>query len=523
MGALKLKKKEFKYKEKKRVYGYLRVLKFTLYNVLENETSLYKQLYDVGALFLVITSSIAILFDLIPHWNEKLPPDLDAYLTTYEDVVLWFFVIEYILRLWVISNFTSDFKKGFYKYPLKSLPYRILIGLIEGLKPKVKWMFTPYALIDLLAILPVFRPFRAFRILRLLRILKIVRYGGAIKSLILAFREQSLLFMFILFALATWIIGISLIVYVIEYNAGNKTFTDMWNAIYWGIVTVSTVGYGDITPITKEGKFLTAVMIGGGMILVASLTGTFSAALVSRLMSIKGGDLKLETLENHIVICGWNETAEEIVEQMISMGIDKERGIVIITNVPKEQIGIKLPDYIGYKKGDFVHDNVLLDVAVDKASDVIIVAEREDGLSERNIDARTALAAMIISNINPTANIYVEVLLDEDAEIFQKRMKVREVLIHGQMIGKILFSSILNPGATDLIKELIDKESGIKKVRMSNVGNFETFGELLISAREKNFLPIAIERDEKVLLNPEDSFKLKPTDYVFLIPTGSTK
>ena len=382
-------------------------------------------------------------------------------------------------------------------------------------------MLSFYAIIDLLAILPIFRPLRAFKILRLLRILKIVRYGGAIKSLLLALQEQSLLFMFILFALATWIVSISLIVYVVEYNAGNKTFTDMWNAIYWGIVTVSTVGYGDITPITEEGKFLTALMIGGGMVLVASLTGTFSAALVSRLMSVKGGDLKLENLENHIVICGWNETAEEIVEQMISMGIDKEKGIVIITNVPKENLGIKLPDYIGYKRGDFIQDHILLDVAVNKASDIIIVAEREEGLNERNIDARTALAAMIVSNINPDANIYVEVLLDEDAEIFKRRMRVREVLIHGQLIGKILFSSILNPGATDLIKELIDKESGIKKVKMSNIGEFETFGELLSAAREKNFLPIAIERNKKVILNPKDDFLLKQTDFIFLIPTGS--
>jgi len=263
----------------------------------------------------------------------------------------------------------------------------------------------------------------------------------------------------------------------------SENFSSILYAIYWGIVTISTVGFGDITPITEKGKLISSIMIGGGIILVSALTGTFSAALVGRLMSLKGGDIKLNNLENHIVICGWNETAEEIVEQMISMNLDKEKGIVIITNVPKSQIGIKLPDYVGYKKGDFIQDNILMDVSIDKASDVIIVAEREEGLTERNIDARTALAAMVISNINPDANIYVEVLLDEDAEIFKKRMKVREVLIHGQLIGKILFSSILNPGATNLVKTLIDRETGIKKFKVSKIGKFETFGELLIAVR----------------------------------------
>ncbi len=452
--------------------------------------------------------------------RSHLPPDLDKFLNDYEDFVLWFFTAEYILRWWVISDFISDFEKGFSRASFQPFYKRVLIGLKEALKPKIKWMTSFYAIIDLLAILPIFRPLRGFRILRLLRILKIVRYSGAIKSLIAALKEQSFLFAFTFLALANWVVALSLAVYVVEYNAHNPNFDSIWHAIYWGIVTVSTVGYGDIVPQTDTGRFLASIMIGGGMILVASLTGAFSAALVSRLMSLKGGDIKLETLENHIVICGWNETAEEIVEQMIDMDLDKEKGIVIVTNLPKSEIGIKLPDYIGYKRGDFIQDTVLLDVAVDKASDVIIVAEREEGLSERNIDARTALAAMLVANINPRANIYVEVLLDEDAEIFERRIRVKEVMIHGKIIGKILFSSILHPGTSHLIKTLIDKELGIKKVKAYRMGDFKYFGELLIAARTKNYLPIAIERKGKIYLNPADTFELERDDYIFLVPTG---
>ncbi len=503
----------FFYKIKK----YIRIIKISIYNILENETSPYKQIYDIFALFIVITSSISIFVGFIPNVSNRLPPDLDSFLTDYENIALYFFLVEYILRLWVISDFSKDFEKAFLDKCDFPIVKRILFALKEALKPKLRWMITPYAIIDLLSILPLFRPLRAFRILRVLRILKIIRYGGALKSLFYALKEQSFLFAFTILSLITWIVSISLIVYVFEYSAGNERFSNMWDALYWGLITVSTVGYGDITPITPQGKALASILISGGIILISALTGTFSAALVGRLMDIKGGELKLPNLENHIVICGWNETAEEIVEQMISMGLEKEKSVVIITNIPKSQIGIELPSFIGYKKGDFIQDNVLLDVGVDKASDVIIVAEREENLSERNIDARTALAAMVISNMNPKANIYVEVLLDEDAAIFKKRMKVKEVLIHGQLIGKILFSSLLNPGATDLIKTLIDKEAGIKKVKITKLGNFDNFGQLLIAMRSKGYLPMAIERKGKVYINPPDTFVLEKHDYVFLI------
>lgn len=504
-------RKKIKIDTTKGINNKLKLFKVYIYNILENETSPNKQIYDIFALFVVITSSISIFLEYIPSVEKRIPPDLNSFFNNYETFALYFFLIEYILRWWVISDFWEDFTRAYNEKK------NILLALIEAFKPKVKWMFTLYAIIDLLSILPLFRPFRAFRILRVIRILKIIRYGGTLKSLFIALKEHSFLFAFIYLSLAGWIFSISLIVYIYEYNAGNKLFSNMWDAVYWGLITVATVGYGDITPITPEGKFFASLLVGGGIALVSALTGTFSAALVGRLLDIKGGELKLPNLENHIVICGWNETAEEVVEQIISLGIEKEKGVVVITNVPKSEIGIELPSFIGYKKGDFIQDNILMDVSIDKASDVIIVAEREEGLSERNIDARTALAAMIISNINPSANIYVEVLLDEDADIFKRRMRVKEVLIHGQLIGKMLFAGILNPGTTDLVKTLIDKETGIKKIKVSNLGRFENFGQLLIAMREKGYLPIAIERKGVIKLNPEDTFILEKNDYVFLI------
>ncbi len=510
---------ENKHPNLKKLKNRIRFLKIWLYNILENENSPYNQIYNVFALFIVLTSSIGVVLEFSPI-ERNLPPDLDVFLYDYEEASLWFFVIEYFARLWIISNFTEDFKNALINRESKETYKKYILAFWDALQPKLKWMKTPYAIIDLLSILPVIRPLRVFRTIRILRLLKIIRYGRAIKSFILALREQGYLFLFIIFTLITWIVLLSMLVYIFEYHAGNKTFSSMWHALYWGIVTISTVGYGDIAPVSPEGRFITSIMISGGIVLMAVLTGAFSASLVSRLMTLKEGGLKMENLEGHIVICGWNETAEEIVEEILSMRIEKEKPVVIVTNVPKSQIDIELPRDILYKRGDFIHENILLEVGIEKAEHVVIVAEREEGLSERNIDARTALAAMLVKTLNPKVHLYVEVLLDEDADIFKRRMKVREVIIHGQILGKIMFSSILNPGATSLIKTFVDKERGIRKIKVENLGKFENFGELLRFARSNDYLPIAIERRRKIYLNPKDDFPIESQDYVFLIPSA---
>jgi voltage-gated potassium channel len=506
----------------KKIRNKIKLLKLWLYNILENPGNSYNNIYNLIAMFIVITSSLPIILEwLFPA--RKIPPDLKVLLDAYIDITLWFFVIEYLIRWWIISDFNNDFRESYERNRNKPKLERIFIAFWDALKPKIKWMLSFYAIIDLLAILPVLRPLRAIRILLLLRLLKVFRYYTGLKMLILAFKEHAVLFLFIFILMLSWIVIFSVVIYVVEYNfaeKGNNLYKSVWDAIYWGIVTTSTVGYGDIYPHTSYGKLLTAIMIIGGIVLVSAMTGIFSATLISRLMKLKEGNIELKNLENHIVICGWNETAEEIVSQIIQAGLDKERPVVIITQLPKEKLDIKFTPTIFYKNGDFIHENTLLEAGIDKAKDIVVVAEREEGLTERNIDARTALVSMLIRTLNPNANLYVEVLLDEDAQIFQKRMNIQEIIIHGQILGKIMFASIVNPGLTSLINRFVEKENRIKKLKVSKLGDYKTFGEVLREARKYNYLAIGVDRKGEIIINPSDSFKLKNDDYIFLIPSG---
>ncbi|MFN4306732.1 ion transporter [Sulfurihydrogenibium azorense] len=504
----------------KKYLSHIKRIKIFLYNILENDRNSLNHIYSLVALFIVITSSINVFLLITPE-AEKLPPDLHSFLKDFEEITLYFFAIEYILRWWVISDFFEDFKtvltqkkernfKAYYK------------AFLYALKIKLKWMVKPLSIIDLIAILPIFRPFRALRILQILRILKVVRYSSGLKSVFQALREQGFIFIFSTLMILLNIVIFSIITYIFEYNAKNDAFKNLFDALYWGAITSFTVGYGDITPITDTGKFISSLMTFINIVLISVLTAGFSVSFINRLLELKEGEVKMPDLENHIVICGYNETSEEILENLVNLEIDKERPVVLITNYDKKDLDVNLSNII-YKKGDFIKEDILLDVAIDKASDVILVGEKLPHLTDRDIDARTALAGMLIKTLNPYARLYVEVLLDEDAEIFKKRLGTKDILIHGQILGKIMFSSLLNPGATQLVETIIDNETGIRKVKVKEIGNFETFGDILLYLRKQDLMPIALERNKKIILSPSDDFKVLETDYIFIIPkSGET-
>ncbi len=151
---------------------------------------------------------------------------------------------------------------------------------------KFKFMFSFHGIIDLLAILPFYlstgidlRSIRIFRLLRLLRILKIFRYNEAIQK----FRDAFLLIRaeLCLFGIATaFLLYIAAVgIYYFENPAQPEVFKSIFHSLWWAVATLTTVGYGDIYPITIGGKLFTFIMLMLGLGIIAVPTGLISSAL----------------------------------------------------------------------------------------------------------------------------------------------------------------------------------------------------------------------------------------------------
>jgi voltage-gated potassium channel len=165
--------------------------------------------------------------------------------------------------------------------------FTVEYGLRIAVSPKpLAYVRSFFGIVDLLAIVPFYlslgidlRALRAFRLLRLLRLFKVVRYNGALRRLgraIHMVREE--LIIFVCFALFTlYLCGIG--IYYFEHAAQPKAFASVFDGMWWATVTLTTVGYGDIYPITAGGRMFTVLVLFVALGAIAIPTGLISAAL----------------------------------------------------------------------------------------------------------------------------------------------------------------------------------------------------------------------------------------------------
>ncbi len=223
----------------------MRTLQSKLYEMLELSTgSRAGRLANAMLVVLIIANVVAVTLHTVHPYAARYAREFRL----FELVSVIVFSIEYILRMWVC---TRDKKYG------------------KPLTGRIKYFFSPLALIDLAAVLPFYLPMlipidlifmRALRIMRLLRLLKLGRYSESIRTMgavMNAKREElgvALAMSLILLLIA------STLMYFIEGGAQPDVFSSIPAAMWWGVVTMTTVGYGDAFPITPAGKILSGII-----------------------------------------------------------------------------------------------------------------------------------------------------------------------------------------------------------------------------------------------------------------------
>ncbi len=251
-------------------------LKRRAYEILEvaAEGDRASRVFDVFILSLIALNVLALTMETIQPVYARFP----TFFRNFETISVLIFTVEYVLRIW--SCTASD------KY---SAP-------ITG---RLRFSLTPFAVIDLLAILPFYLPLlgvdlrfmRAVRLFRAFRLAKLVRYSSALHTfgrVISAKKEElvtTLSFMFLLLLLA------ASLMYFLEHEAQPEVFSSIPAAMWWGVTTLTTVGYGDLYPVTAMGRVLGSVIAILGIGMVALPTGILGSAFVEDLQTRKGPKL----------------------------------------------------------------------------------------------------------------------------------------------------------------------------------------------------------------------------------------
>ncbi|MFT4848205.1 MAG: voltage-gated potassium channel [Sediminicola sp.] len=220
-------------------------------SIIELNDNRLSRFFGFSIQILIILSVITFSVETIPD----LKPQTRSILKSFELLCVIVFSIEYLLRVYVADR-------------------------------KIKFIFSFFGIVDLLAILPFYlafgidlRSIRAFRFFRLFRLFKLVRYNRAIKHFARAIaiaREEILLFFFITLIL----IYLSAVgIYYFEHEVNPKHFSSIFDSLWWAIITLTTVGYGDAVPVTAGGRVFTFIILMIGLGVVAIPTGILSSAL----------------------------------------------------------------------------------------------------------------------------------------------------------------------------------------------------------------------------------------------------
>ena len=222
------------------------------------------RIYDVVMIILIFISILPLMFTKqypVFHWTEHISVTI--------------FIIDYLMR-WM----TADYK------------------LKKGVLSFVLYPFTFMAIIDLLSIIPAFnvigdgfKLFRITRLFRIMRLFKVIRYTDKLDLLVNVIRKEHQVLGAVLVVAAFYVFVTALIMFNVEPQinpiTGEPTFNSFFDALYWATVTLTTVGYGDVCPVTSIGRFVSMLSSIFGVAIIALPSGILTASYLDELRNRK--------------------------------------------------------------------------------------------------------------------------------------------------------------------------------------------------------------------------------------------
>ncbi|MCP3669671.1 MAG: potassium channel protein [Gammaproteobacteria bacterium] len=315
---------------------YKRVKQY-FYDLIQNPRSAIRPYFDVFMILLVLASVFMLMY--------QVKVDLGEVGTIFELCAVSIFLSEYLLRLWLYNDIHAIFIKHYERAEFIERPFTLWPPVKEIIGKKWDYMTTPLAVIDLLAIIPSYRPLRFLRIFLLFRLFKLFRYARSINEFAKVLTEKRFEFYTLAIFLVFVVFTSASAIYFFEAKAEGGEIDNFFDGIYWALVTISTVGYGDITPQTTEGRLITLVLIICGIGVIAFTTSVIVTAFNEKMSDMRDNRVfsELEKRKgSHIIICGFGRVGQVVAERLF-----RERDhFVVVDSDPENVIKAKKLGYL---------------------------------------------------------------------------------------------------------------------------------------------------------------------------------
>lgn len=473
------------------------------YNFLENDKYKYKKYFDLF-MIAIIFISVAILV----HEVKFKANDFLSFFNVY--IVSTIFFLEYVLRFWVSSSVSDIIIKHNEHDDMLGKEFDLSSALYDVMIVKLKFITSIRAIIDLLAILPFFHELRLLRIFILFRVFKLFRYARSFHTFASVLATKKFEFYTLLMFASIVIFVSSVLIFVVEANNPESHIDTLFEAVYWSIVTISSVGYGDITPVSMSGRFVAIFIIISGIAVLAFTTSLVVSAFTEKLDEIRETKMvdDISKIKLFYIICGYENVAKEVAKKLIT-----------------------------------THKIVVLDEDIHRVKEA-----QKDGLMALNydpgaiesykklhIDIETQVEAVLCLRESDVENVYTTLTvrsISKDVMILSLLMKdmnrnklafagVNEILYAKELVGMMAKEFIGKPVAFEFIHTLRSSFTNIdiEEINLTQrmLSSFSTVEELDNKRYRLVLLGIFKKEHKRFFFNPQENTILQHGDYLVVI------
>jgi len=403
-------------------------------------------------------------------------------------------------------------------------PAERLRGQVIG---RLRYCFHPVVFFDLLTVLalhPALRGLRALRFLRLLTRFRVFHYSNPLATLGAAFQDNALLyvFAFLVLGLETVIGGVTL--YFIEGQT-NPSIDSVWDGMWWTLVTLTTVGYGDITPQLALGRMWGSLLMVAGMVTLALFAGIVGHTLLNTVLTLREEQFRMATYSNHVVIFGYSPGSADLLKALSAELTGPDTEIVLMGPGDRPS---DLPSRFRWISGEPTRDEEMAKVGLFLASAVAIIADRNQ--PPHAADATTILTLFTLrAFMNQQkgkrkfpVHVVAEILDAENID-HARTAGADEVIASQRLSFNLVAHAVAQPGTADLVANVA--RAGAHSVYVGRLPDqglapFEVVAATLKASHDA--LLIGIRRDGTDHLNPPNDLEVHADDDLLYLATRQT-
>ena len=286
------------------------------------------------------------------------------------------------------------------------------------------------------------------------------------------------------------------------------------SGVWWSIVTLTTVGYGDISPSTPGGRILAVLIMFFGIGLLGMLSASLATLLIRKRMKEDKG-MFASTVDNHIIICEWNHRTRAIIKELRGDAQTENVPLVLIADIEEKPID---DDNLFFVRGA-VNEETLEKANLKKARTVVVLGD--DSVETTARDAKVVLTTLTVENMNPDVYSIVE-LVDKVNEQHCLRANADEIIIGSELSSHLIASAASDHGISKVISELLSSHYGNELYSMpvpEKMVGLKFLDVFIAMKTQVNATVLGVQKgsDGECISNPDVDYLVSEEDYLLVI------